>query len=160
MCNIIILLMWKVNTLKPMKKGCRFADDIFKSNFFNEKYCILIQITPKFVSWGTTDNNLALVQIMSCRRIWVGWGGIWMGWMGVGGMRVGVDGDELKFLVHGARVLRKRNEMDFVTIFTDFRNTTGRNITRSYYPNALIIASGVASCKSKYHMYATFVIAE
>ena len=35
----------------------------------NEKFCILIKISLKFVPEGPIDNNSALVQIMACRRI-------------------------------------------------------------------------------------------
>ena len=37
------------------------ADDIFKSIFMNEKFCILIKISLKFVPQGPIDNNQALV---------------------------------------------------------------------------------------------------
>ena len=38
-----------------------FADDIFKHIFVNEKFCILIKISLKFVRRGPIDNNQALV---------------------------------------------------------------------------------------------------
>ena len=44
-------------------------DDIFKCIFLNEKVCIVIQISLKFVPRGPIDNNPALVQIMAWRRI-------------------------------------------------------------------------------------------
>ena len=37
------------------------ADDIFKFIFVNEKFCILIKISLKFVPKGSFDNDLALV---------------------------------------------------------------------------------------------------
>ena len=37
------------------------ADDIFKCIFMNEKFCILIKISLKFVPKGPIDNNPALV---------------------------------------------------------------------------------------------------
>ena len=43
------------------------ADDIFKCIFFNEKFCILIKISVKFVPKGPIDNNPALVQILAWR---------------------------------------------------------------------------------------------
>ena len=46
------------------------ADNIFKRIFFNEKFCILIEISLKFVPKGPIDNNSALVQIMAWR--WIG----------------------------------------------------------------------------------------
>ena len=35
----------------------RFADDIFSCIFVNEKFCILIKISPWFVPKGPIDNN-------------------------------------------------------------------------------------------------------
>ena len=43
------------------KNGHRFADDIFSCIFVNEKICILIQISLKFVPKDPIDNNPALV---------------------------------------------------------------------------------------------------
>ena len=40
------------------------VDDIFKSIFMNEKFCISIQKSLKFVPKGTVDNKSALVQVM------------------------------------------------------------------------------------------------
>ena len=40
------------------------ADGIFKRIFLNEKFCILIQIAPKFVPKGPIDNNPALVPVI------------------------------------------------------------------------------------------------
>ena len=37
------------------------ADDIFTCISVNEKFCILIKISPKFVPKGPIDNNQALV---------------------------------------------------------------------------------------------------
>ena len=56
-----------VNTLKPGQNGRRFTDDIFTCIFMNEKFCILIQISLKFVVKGPVDNMPALVQIMAWR---------------------------------------------------------------------------------------------
>ena len=38
-----------------------FADNIFRCNFVNEKFCILIEISLKFVPKGPINNNPALV---------------------------------------------------------------------------------------------------
>ena len=46
------------------------ADDIFKCIFVNEKFCILIRISLKFVPKGPINNKPALVQIMAWR--WIG----------------------------------------------------------------------------------------
>ena len=46
----------------PLEKiAAILADRIFKSIFFNEKFCILIKISLKFVPKGPNDNNTALV---------------------------------------------------------------------------------------------------
>ena len=45
----------------PEKNGHHFADDIFKCNFMNEKFRILIRISLNFVSNGLIDNMSALV---------------------------------------------------------------------------------------------------
>ena len=55
----------------PGQNGRRFADDIFRCIFVNEKFCILMKISLKFVPKGPIDNNPALVQIMAWRRIGV-----------------------------------------------------------------------------------------
>ena len=34
----------------------------------NEKFCILIQISLKFVPKGPIDNKAALVQVLACRQ--------------------------------------------------------------------------------------------
>ena len=46
-----------------------FADNFFKYIFLNEKFCILIKISLKFVPKGPIDNNPALVQVMAWHRI-------------------------------------------------------------------------------------------
>ena len=45
----------------PGQNGRSFADDIFRCIFVNEKFCILIKISVKFVPKGPIDNNPALV---------------------------------------------------------------------------------------------------
>ena len=47
------------------------ADDIFKRIFMNEKCCISIRISFKFVLKHPIDNKAALVQVMACRLF--GW---------------------------------------------------------------------------------------
>ena len=45
------------------------ADDIFKCIFLNEKFCIVIRISLKFVPKGPIgDNKWALVQVMAWRQ--------------------------------------------------------------------------------------------
>ena len=51
------------------KMAAILADVIFKGIFLNEKMCILIKISLKFVPKGPIDNIPALVQIMVWRQI-------------------------------------------------------------------------------------------
>ena len=44
------------------------ADDIFKCISMNEKFCVLIRISLKFVPKGPINNIPALIQIMACRQ--------------------------------------------------------------------------------------------
>ena len=48
---------WWFNSSLPVQNGCHFADDIFKCIFMNEKFCILIQLSLKFISKGPIDNK-------------------------------------------------------------------------------------------------------
>ena len=50
-----------ISTSPPGQNGRHVADDIFRCIFVNEKLCILITISLKFVTKGPIDNNLALV---------------------------------------------------------------------------------------------------
>ena len=45
-----------------------FADNNFKSIFVDDKFCVSILISLKFVPKGPIDNKAALVQIMAWRR--------------------------------------------------------------------------------------------
>ena len=49
------------NSSPPGQNGRDFADDILKCIFMNEKFCISIQISLKFVTKGLIDNIQALV---------------------------------------------------------------------------------------------------
>ena len=42
----------------PEQNGHHFADDIFKCIFMNEKFCISIRISLKFVPEGPIDNYI------------------------------------------------------------------------------------------------------
>ena len=53
----------------PGQNGHQFADDIFKCIFMNDKFCILIPVSLKFVPKSPIDNNPTLVQAMAWRRI-------------------------------------------------------------------------------------------
>ena len=48
-----------VNTLKLEPSGSHFADNIFKRIFLKEKFCVLIQISLRFVLWDPMDNPSA-----------------------------------------------------------------------------------------------------
>ena len=59
---------WDINSSSPRQNGRHFTYDIFKCIFVNEKFCILIRISPKFVPKGPIDNKSASVQVMAwCR---------------------------------------------------------------------------------------------
>ena len=52
---------YSINLSPPGENGCHFTDDLFRHIFMNEKFCILIKISVKFVRKGPIDNNPALV---------------------------------------------------------------------------------------------------
>ena len=52
----------------PAQNTRHFADDIFKCSFKNEKFCISIRISLKFIPRGPIDNKSALVQVMAWDR--------------------------------------------------------------------------------------------
>ena len=53
------------NTLRPRQNGQYFPDNIFKCIFLNEKVCILINNSLKFVPKGPINNIPAFVKIMA-----------------------------------------------------------------------------------------------
>ena len=53
-----------VNSSPPGQNGHHFIDDIF----MNEKFCISIRVSLKFVPKGPTDNKSAMVQVMANRH--------------------------------------------------------------------------------------------
>ena len=57
------------NSSPPGQNGWHFAHDIFRCIYLNEKFCILIRISLKFVPKGSIDNNPGLVKIMAWRLI-------------------------------------------------------------------------------------------
>ena len=57
-----------VNSSPPGQNGHHFEDDILKCIFFNEYWCVLIQISMKYVCKVPINNNPALVQVMAWRR--------------------------------------------------------------------------------------------
>ena len=56
--------MLVINSSPPWTNDRHFADDIFRCIFVNEKFCILIQISVKFVPKGQIDYKSALVQVL------------------------------------------------------------------------------------------------
>ena len=52
----------------PRQIGDLFADVIFTYIFMNEKFCISIQISLKFVPKGPINNKSALVQVMAWHK--------------------------------------------------------------------------------------------
>ena len=50
------------------KMAAILADTIFKCILLNEKFCIVIRISLKFVPKGPIDNKWALVQVMAWRQ--------------------------------------------------------------------------------------------
>ena len=48
------------NLSPPGQNGQYFTDGIYRAIFVNEKFCILIKISLKFVPKGAIDNNQAL----------------------------------------------------------------------------------------------------
>ena len=51
---------WR-NSSPPGQNGCRFADDILRCIFMNEKFYILIKILLGFVPKGQINNKPTLV---------------------------------------------------------------------------------------------------
>ena len=49
----------------PWQNDHHFTEDILKYFFVNEKFCISIQISLKFVPEGSTDYKSSLVQVMA-----------------------------------------------------------------------------------------------
>ena len=56
-------------TFLRLKNGRHLADDIFRCIFLNEKICVMIKNSLKFVPMDSVDNNPALAQMMAWRRI-------------------------------------------------------------------------------------------
>ena len=58
-----------VNSSPPGQNGRYFTDHVFRCIFLNEKFCILIKISLKFVPKGPINNSPALVEIIAWYRI-------------------------------------------------------------------------------------------
>ena len=57
-CSVV--LVTAINSSSPGQNGCHFADDMFRCILMNEKFCISIKISLKFVPKVPIDNNPAL----------------------------------------------------------------------------------------------------
>ena len=57
----VVLMRLHFHSSPPGQNGCHFTDDTFRCIFVNEKFCILIKISKKFVPKGPIDNIPALV---------------------------------------------------------------------------------------------------
>ena len=69
MAIIVLACILVLNSIPPEQIRRHFADNIFRCIFVNEKFCILIKISLKFVSKGPIDDIPALVQIMAWYEI-------------------------------------------------------------------------------------------
>ena len=65
--SIMVLIF---NSSPPGQDGRHFADNIFRCIYANENFCILINISLKFVPKWSIDIKSALVQVMAWR--WIG----------------------------------------------------------------------------------------
>ena len=61
--NKVEALEGSINSSPPGQNGRHFADDVCRCIFVNEKFCILIKISLKFVAKGQIDNNQVSVII-------------------------------------------------------------------------------------------------
>ena len=68
-CTELLGVMKFINSSAPGQNGYHFADNIFWCTFVNENFCILIEVSRKFVPKGPIDNIPALVKIMAWHLI-------------------------------------------------------------------------------------------
>ena len=55
---------FQINSSPPGQNGYPFSDDIFRCISLNEKFCILIKISPRFVPKGPIYNNPVIVSYL------------------------------------------------------------------------------------------------
>ena len=67
---MVSYLLCYTNSSPPRQNGRLFADDIFRSIFLNEKFCLLVKNFTEAVPTGIIDNIPELVQIMALH--WIG----------------------------------------------------------------------------------------
>ena len=101
-CMFHRIQMSTFNSSSPGQNGCHFADDIFRCIFVNDKLCIVIKISLKFVLKGSVDNypiiglDNGLVPNRQQAIIWTNADSIhWCIYSALGG-------DELKYQVNSA----------------------------------------------------------
>ena len=58
-----------INSSPPGQNGRQFTDEVFRCIFVNEKVCVLIKFSLKFVPKDPVDNSAALVYLMAWCRI-------------------------------------------------------------------------------------------
>ena len=55
--DLKLVKLMSVNSSSPGENGLHFANDIFKGIFMNEKFCVSIKISLKFVPKRQIDNK-------------------------------------------------------------------------------------------------------
>ena len=62
-CKMLAILFRPqcINSFPPGQNGCHLTDNVFWCIFRNDKFCILIKISLKFIPKGPIDSNPALV---------------------------------------------------------------------------------------------------
>ena len=58
--------------ISPGQNDCHFAHDFLLCIFVNEKFCILMQISLKFVPNDPIDKNPALIKIVNWLKLIIG----------------------------------------------------------------------------------------
>ena len=67
-CWLSPLMCLDVNSSLPKQNGRHFTEDNYKCIFVNEKFCISIQISLKFVPLCPIGNKAALVHVMALHQ--------------------------------------------------------------------------------------------
>ena len=67
--RLLYLVHEGINSYPPEQNDVHFANDIFRYIFVNEKSCISIQISLKFVPKGQIDNKSALVLYFTATKL-------------------------------------------------------------------------------------------
>ena len=90
-------VLWHVpiNSSPPGQNGRYFVDNILRCIFVNEKFCILIKISLKFVPKCPIDNNPALVEVMAWRQATIWTNTDPFNWR----IYVALGGDELRCII-------------------------------------------------------------